>query len=199
MCLAATADKDTAELAVAEVGGQKWHVGSGEQSVVFGHAATKAWANGMSTAGSRLVCRLVASGEKESEAAAGVRGSEACHLVRRKDVRDRANTAGCDGQLQGSGMDVAEMDTAGRTAHAMESAAVWDPCYGSLRILRASAVPAVEAHTAACPAAMDIVGRREGHSRQLELGEGRTESATASAQWATSSARALLPAQRWLC
>ena len=63
-----------------------------------------------------------------------------------------ANTAGQD-VPPGSVTGAVGRDT-GRALHAMESAMVWLPCYGSLLSPTESVVP-VEAHTAVCPVAMD--------------------------------------------
>ena len=75
-CLAAIADKGTAGQAVAEEGGRKWRVGSGERSVVSGHGATEELESEMTnTAGSLEVRRPGASDWASEVAVAGFHGS----------------------------------------------------------------------------------------------------------------------------
>ena len=75
-CLAAIADKGTAGQAVAEEGGRKWRVGSGERSVVSGHVATEELESEMTnTAGSLEVRRPGASDWASEVAVAGFHGS----------------------------------------------------------------------------------------------------------------------------
>ena len=104
-----------------------------------------------------------------------------------------ANTAGLD-VPQGSEMDAVETGT-GQAQHAKASVTAWLPCYGSLLSRTENVVP-VEAHTAACPAAMDSVRWREG---QLAEEQGSCEVGTASGKLAKSSATALPQERRLLC
>lgn len=192
--LVATADTGTAGQVVVAEGGRRWQVDSDVRNVVFGRVAMEALESGTSTDGS-LQARRSAAPETESEAAAGVHGSQACCQGCQPGALRRENTAGHDGQPPGFETGAAEMDT-GRAQHAMGSAAAWRPCYGSPLSPTESDARAMEAHIAVSSAAMGTA-RREGRLRWLE--GGIAESETASAQWARSSAQAWLQARRWLC
>ena len=104
-----------------------------------------------------------------------------------------ANTADRD-VPQGSEMDAVGTGT-GQAQHAKASATVWLPCYGSLLSPTASVVP-VEAHTAACPAAMDSARWWEGQPVEEQ---GSCEVGTASGRLAKSSAMALPQGRCLLC
>lgn len=110
-----------------------------------------------STAGNRLGHHHDASVIEEE--AAGNSGSRVDCRAQQSGERRMASTAGLNAWPQGSEMDAANMD-AGLAADAKVFAVASVLYCRSLSILTATGVPAVEAHTAASSAGMDIARKR---------------------------------------
>lgn len=125
-CLAANADKDIAEAAVAVEEERTWQVGFGVQSVECDFVA-KEWASEKTnTVGSPQARRSEAN--VRPAAAEKLRGSEVYFQAQQKDVLSMEGTVGWDVRLPGSETDSAERDT-GQRRNAKASAVEWHLCY----------------------------------------------------------------------